>query len=276
MNLSLPYELVGTRFFERKEVKDIISYLRLALNPESLSDFKRVANVPTRGLGKTSILKIAMGQEGALPPATKRKLESFRALLKRIEGVAKEKKPSETIAFIIKEAGLEDEWKEGGDEGLSRLENAYELVNFASRYDEIEPERGVLELLSEVALQSDQDNMREDGSAVRLMTVHASKGLEFDVVFIAGLEEGLFPHSKIDDDDLAPEEAEEERRLFYVALTRARKKVFLTYAETRNIFGSRQVGLPSTFLSDIPNKLFEEILTSEHDSGRRLLLEIEF
>ena len=276
MSLSLPYELVGTRFFERKEIKDLVSYLRLALNPESLSDFKRVANVPTRGLGKTSVLKIAMGKEDSLQSSAKKKLANLRALLKNIEKVAKEKKPSETISFIIKATGLENEWKEGGDEGLARLENAYELVNFATRYDKNLPETGVLEFLSEIALQSDQDTMKDEGGAVRLMTVHASKGLEFNIVFIVGLEEGLFPHRKVNDDEVGSEEAEEERRLFYVALTRARKKVFLSYAETRNIFGSRQVGLPSEFLSDIPNKLIEGESFEDYGAGRKPLLEIEF
>lgn len=275
MRLSVPYELVGTRFFERKEIKDLISYLRLALNPDGLSDFRRVVNVPTRGLGKTSVLKIVMGEEKSLPMTTQRKLVNFREILKKIAQVAKEKKPSETIKFIIKASGLEDEWKEGGDEGLARLENAYELANFAIRYDDRSPEVGILEFLSEVALQSDQDGMRDEGGAVRLMTVHASKGLEFDVVFISGLENGLFPHGKIDD-NASPEGREEERRLFYVALTRARKKVFLSYAETRNIFGSRQVGLPSEFLSDIPDKLLEEESSSEYSSERKPLLEIEF
>ena len=276
MSLSLPYELVGTRFFERKEIKDLVSYLRLALNPESLSDFKRVANVPTRGLGKTSVLKIAMGKEDSLQSSAKKKLANLKALLKNIEKVAKEKKPSETISFIIKATGLENEWKEGGDEGLARLENAYELVNFATRYDKNLPETGVLEFLSEIALQSDQDTMKDEGGAVRLMTVHASKGLEFNIVFIVGLEEGLFPHRKVNDDEVGSEEAEEERRLFYVALTRARKKVFLSYAETRNIFGSRQVGLPSEFLSDIPNKLIEGESFEDYGAGRKPLLEIEF
>ncbi len=276
MKLSIPYELVGTRFFERKEIKDIVSYLRLALNTESLSDFKRVVNTPTRGLGKTSVLKITMGNEGSLPPAVRKKLADFRKLLETIATTAKKEKPSDVIKFVIKATGLEAEWKEGGEDGLARLENAYELVNFATRYDERPLETGILELLTEIALQSDQDGMKDEGGAVRLMTVHASKGLEFDTVFISGLEEGLFPHAKSESDDITPEEAEEERRLFYVALTRARKKVFLTYAETRNIFGSRQVGLPSEFLGDIPDKLLWWESSEEYGTDRKPLLEIEF
>ena len=135
MNHGLPYQILGTRFFERKEIKDIIAYLRSALNPDSLSDLKRIINVPARGIGKTTVLKIFSGDEATLASAMKIKLASFRSLLKEIEQISKEKKPSETLSFIIKKSGLEQEWKEGGDEGRARLENAYELANFASRYD---------------------------------------------------------------------------------------------------------------------------------------------
>ncbi|MEX2013721.1 MAG: UvrD-helicase domain-containing protein, partial [Parcubacteria group bacterium] len=252
MNHGLPYQLLGTRFFERKEVKDIVSYLRAALNPDSLSDKRRIINVPARGIGKTTVLKIFSGDESSLPPSAKIKLVNFRTLLKEIEEVSKQKKPSETISFIIKASGLEKEWKDGGDEGRARLENAYEVSNFASRYDHESPEEGILNFLADAALQSDQDEMKDGQNAVRLMTVHASKGLEFDTVFVSGLEEGLFPHQKANDDKVSAEEREEERRLFYVALTRARQKIFLSYAETRTLFGRRQVNVPSEFIFDIP------------------------
>lgn len=276
MSRSIPYQLLGTRFFERKEVKDIVSYLRAALNPDSFSDLKRIINAPTRGIGKTTVLKIFSGEESSLPPIMKTKLANFRTLLKEIEKVSKEKKPSETISFIIKASGLENEWKEGGDENRARLENAYELSNFASRYDSEVPEEGVLNFLADAALQSDQDEMRSEEQAVRLMTVHASKGLEFDVVFIAGLEDGLFPHQRINDENISPEDREEERRLFYVALTRARKKVFLSYTETRTIFGRKQVNIPSGFIFDIPETLVETETVDEYSLPRKPLLEIEF
>ena len=276
MNRSIPYQLLGTRFFERKEIKDIVSYLRAALNPDSFLDLKRIINVPTRGIGKTTMLKIFSGNESVLPLSMQTRLANFRILLRKIEKVSKQNKPSETISFIIKASGLEKEWKESGDEGRTRLENAYELSNFASCYDNELPEEGVLNFLADAALQSDQDEMRDDKQAVRLMTVHASKGLEFDIVFIAGLEDGLFPYQKMNDDNTTPEEREEERRLFYVALTRARKKVFLTYAETRTLFGRRQANIPSTFIFDIPESLIEEGVTGEHNYYRKPLLEIEF
>ena len=257
MNSAIPYQLLGTRFFERKEVKDIVSYLRAAINSDSLSDMKRVVNTPARGIGKTTVLKIFSNNESSLPSATKAKLSSFRTLLGEIERASRQKRPSETISFIIKVSGLEKKWKDGRDEGRARLENAYELSNFASRYDNESPAEGILHFLSDAALQSDQDEMKDEEKAVRLMTVHASKGLEFDTVFVSGLEDGLFPHARLYADKITEEESEEERRLFYVALTRARKKLFLSYAGARSVFGSRQVNLPSEFIFDIPENLLE-------------------
>src|SRR6185369_13977166 len=142
--------------------------------------------------------------------------------------------------------------------GAARLENAYELVSFAARYDALSPEEGILAFLTDSALQSDQDELKEEQPAVRLMTVHASKGLEFEAVFVSGLEEGLFPHEKMNQDRMTPEEAEEERRLFYVAVTRAKKMLFLSYAQLRTIFGRQQVNMPSQFILDIPTELVDE------------------
>lgn len=276
MNHDIPYQILGTRFFERKEVKDIIAYLRSALNPDSLSDLKRIINVPARGMGKTTILKVFSKDESSLPPATKIKLANFRTLLGEIEKASREKKPSETLTLIIKKSGLEQEWKEEGEEGATRLENVYELINFASRYDHLLPEEGTLNFLADAALQSDQDELKEEQKAVRLMTVHASKGLEFDTVFITGLEEGLFPHERINEENTTPEESEEERRLFYVALTRARKKVYLSYAQTRILFGNKRVNIPSEFIFDIPETLVEEERVNEYNLHRKPLLEIDF
>ena len=251
LSRNVPYQLLGTKFFERKEVKDVISYLRAAFNPESLADIKRIINVPARGIGKTTIAKIFGGFEADLPLAMKTRYSAFRSLLAQIAEITTTKSPAETISFIIKESGMEEEFKTSGEDGAARLENVYELVNFASRYSDYET------FFTDAALQSDQDELDEKRPAVRLMTVHAAKGLEFDVVFISGLEEGLFPHSKIFEGNLTPEAAEEERRLFYVAITRARKKIYLTYAQTRNIFGRTQVNMPSEFILDIPEHLLD-------------------
>jgi DNA helicase-2/ATP-dependent DNA helicase PcrA len=215
--------------------------------------------------------------EDSLPAAARLKINNFRKILSDIEECSRGKKLSETIIFIIKHSGMEEEWKEGGkDEDSARLENVYELENFATRYDTLPAEDAILAFLSDAALQSDQDEMNENNKAVRLMTVHASKGLEFETVFITGLEEGLFPHLRISESQISEEEAEEERRLFYVALTRARKKLLLTYAESRTVFGRRQVNIPSAFIFDIPPELTEEENFDDGGTTRKPLLEIDF
>jgi len=279
MKHQIPYQLLGTRFFERREIKDLVSYLRAALNPASLADLKRIINVPTRGIGKVTIAKVFAGQEDDLSPAVKQKIISFRKLLANIEAQIKILRPSQTIAYIITESGMELEWKQGKEEDAERLLNAYELVSFAARYDHLAPVAGIEAFLQDAALQSDQDELAEGGKkGVRLMTVHASKGLEFDTVFISGLEDGLFPHQKITKEGISPEEAEEERRLFYVALTRAKKKLFLSYAQVRTVFGSRQVNIPSEFVFDVPDELTEEETFSDEEGReyRKPLLEINF
>ncbi|MEY2665386.1 MAG: hypothetical protein RLZZ480_491 [Candidatus Parcubacteria bacterium] len=257
LNFEVPYQLLGTKFFERKEVKDVLSYLRLALNPGSNADLARVINEPARGIGKVTLLKIIEGNRADLNKGAQEKLASFDAIMMDIAKTATEKPLSETIKFIMKRSGIEGHYREEGTEdALERLENLRELVTLATRYDSMTPTEAVELLLESAALQSDQDEIKdkEELNAVRLMTVHAAKGLEFSYVFIAGLEEGLFPHERLDD---GKTDTEEERRLFYVALTRAQKKVFLTYAHMRTIFGSQRVNLPSSFLNDISKEYVE-------------------
>ncbi|KND48550.1 MAG: DNA helicase II / ATP-dependent DNA helicase PcrA [Parcubacteria bacterium C7867-005] len=277
MQHRLPYQMIGTRFFERKEIKDILSYLRASLNPECLSDIKRVINIPARGIGKTTVVKLFTGLQENLPTATKKKIDQFYELLGEIKKFAEKNPPSKTIQFIIRESGLETLWKENKGEDLERLENAYELAAVSERYDELSPLDGVEQLLSDSALQSDQDELSDKKIGVKLMTVHASKGLEFDVVFVSGLEDGLFPHQKITKENISKGEAEEERRLFYVAITRARNKIFLSYAQVRMIFGQREVNIPSEFIFDIPEELTEEV-TFDTDNAwkKKPLLEIPF
>lgn len=255
LSLDVPYQVLGVRFFERKEVKDILAYLQAALNPESITTMKRIINVPKRGIGKVSFLKIAEGRESELTASAKEKVMDFRAILKDISDTAKSNKPSETIKFILKRSGIEDSLKNGNDEDLERLLNIKELVTLASRYDVLKPSEGIEKLLEDAALASEQDEIKEEKNAVRLMTVHASKGLEFEYVFIVGLEDGLFPHGGVSDEK---RDDEEERRLFYVALTRAKKKVYLSYASVRTIFGSQRVNMPSEFIMDIDEELLEE------------------
>lgn len=257
LSKTIPYQMLGTKFFERKEVKDVLSYLRASLNEESNADLKRIINVPARGIGKVTLIKILAKQEETLPSATRDKITSFRRLLKEIAVKAKSDKPSETIKFIIKKAGIEDMLKFGKEEDQEKLENVRELVTLATKYDIETPEEGIEHLLSDAALATDQDSLIKNERAVKLMTVHASKGLEFDYVFISGLEQDLFPHQRMGQEELSDEDAEEERRLFYVALTRARKKLYLTYAAVRTIFGSKQVNIPSEFITDIDEGLLE-------------------
>lgn len=253
---SIPYQVLGTKFFERKEVKDIISFVRAGLNPDSLTDIKRIINVPARGIGKVTILKIFANRKEEIPLTTRIKVDQFYNLLKKIKKQAEETKPSEVIRFIIKESGIEKELKDGNDEEKERLENMRELATLAVKYDHFPLGEGIEKLVEEAALATDQDSLEKNDDAVKLMTVHASKGLEFDYIFITGLEEDLFPHQRINTTK-NKEDGEEERRLFYVALTRARKKVFLTYANTRTIFGSVQVNTPSQFISDIEESFLE-------------------
>ena len=263
LNYAVPYQLLGTKFFERKEIKDVLSYLRLALNPTSTADMARVINEPARGIGKVTMLKVIEGNKHTLTGATKEKVERFDQIMSDIADEARTKILSETLKFIIKRTGIETELKKNGTEDdLSRLENLRELVTLAVRYDELNPEEAVEALLENAALQSDQDEIKdkEEQDAVRLMTVHSAKGLEFPYVFISGLEEGLFPHERLDDTGI---DHEEERRLFYVALTRAEKKVYLTYAHMRTIYGQQKVNVPSSFINDISTEYVE----SENPKG---------
>ena len=256
LNYGVAYQLLGTKFFERREVKDTLSYLRLALNPGSTADLARIVNVPTRGIGKVTLLKMIEGRREEIKGATLQKVEGFEMMMMDIAEIAKQKPLHETIKFIMKRTGLEDDLRKGGEEGLERLENLRELVTLATRYNEYEPEEAVERFMEDAALQSDQDELKEkeEQDAVRLMTIHASKGLEFPYVFITGLEEGLFPHERLDSEKT---DHEEERRLFYVALTRAEKKVFLTFAHMRTIFGSQRINVPSQFISDISDDFLE-------------------
>ncbi len=256
INYGVPYQLLGTRFFERKEIKDVLSYLKFALNPESTADLVRIINTPKRGIGKVTVLKVVEKRLSDLPSKTLAKVQEFYALIEKIEQFARTNPVDKTISFILKKSGLEEELKKGGEEGLERLENVRELVSVGAKYAEYDPDEAVEHLLEDAALQSDQDELKEkeETDAVRLMTIHAAKGLEFPYVFITGLEEGLFPHERLDTEGV---DEEEERRLFYVALTRAQKKVYLSYAHMRTIFGSQRVNIPSSFLNDIRGELIE-------------------
>ena len=250
---QIPYQVLGIKFFERREVKDILSYIKAAYNKESLSDIKRIINTPTRGIGKVTLTKLFAGNFSDLPKTMQEKINMFYILLDKIREYTDIHTPSESIKYVIKESGLEDELSRGPSDDLERLENMRELVTLATKYDQMERGLGIEKLLEDASLASDQDTLMHKSKGVRLMTVHASKGLEFKYVFITGLEQDLFPHTRMD--GKSKEDSEEERRLFYVALTRARQKLYLSYASLRTIFGNRQVNTPSEFIYDIPEHL---------------------
>lgn len=257
LSYGVPYQMLGTKFFERKEIKDMMSFIRASLNPENVSDFTRIINIPARGIGKTTLQKILDGKEDELPESMKIKINNFRNMLVTFKEVLVNDKPSEALKYIIKKSGLEDSLKTGLEEDTDRLENIMELVTLATKYDDLPNEEGIEKFLTDSSLASDQDSLDGEKTGVRLMTVHASKGLEFDYVFICGLENDLFPHKRMGESKKSGEDAEEERRLFYVAVTRAGKKLYLTYAQTRTIFGTMEVNSPSEFIEDIPSKYID-------------------
>lgn len=250
---EIPYQVVGTRFFERKEVKDVLAFIRAARSGTPI-DIARIANVPARGIGKVTLLKILTGKTAELGGALGQKVAHFHTLLAHIKDASEKLAPSKLVQYVVQESGLERTLKEDKLEGAERLENVRELANLAARYDNYPAGGGVEALLEAAALASDQDELKDEGDAVRLMTVHASKGLEFPIVFITGLEEGLFPYEREGENDA---DKEEERRLMYVALTRAKVQVYLCYAAYRTIFGAKHATLPSQFLSDIPEHLLK-------------------
>ncbi len=252
---NVAYNLLGTKFFERKEVKDVMSYLRAAINRSCQPDLKRVFETPKRGIGKVTITKIFAGEE--VPASASAKVGKVYEFLDLIVETLQTEPLSHVMQTIIVDSGMEKEMLEGSIEDRERLENARELVSLTIAYDGVPGIESITQFLEETSLQSDQDNDTEEKKGVRLMTVHASKGLEFDHVFVVGLEQDLFPHKNIGNRKRSKEDEEEERRLFYVAVTRARKHLYLSYAELRTIFGQKQINAPSEFLEDVPEEIKE-------------------
>jgi len=251
LKYGVPYQMLGTRFFERREIKDVLSYVRLALNPKSTADLARVINEPARGIGKVTVLKIIEGKEDLISGKTRAQVDAFMGMMDELREVLAQKPLPEALKYLVKRTGMEDELRQGGETEQERLENIHELVSLATQYAEYTGLDGAEKLLEDATLQSDQDALddkNEQKSGVKLMTIHSAKGLEFSYVFITGMEEGLFPHERLSSEKI---DEEEERRLFYVALTRAMKKVFLSFAGIRTVFGSQRFNTPSSFLDDI-------------------------
>jgi DNA helicase-2/ATP-dependent DNA helicase PcrA len=280
--MRIEYNIVGGfSFYERAEVKDVIAYLKLALNPFDDIALLRVVNTPTRGLGKTSLDEVqriakgtgssiwmtiaeitdpAYGQPVSLTPRAKEALRAFRKvienLIAKVNASADSDNPvSEVIIAAIEDTGYANVLRiENSDESVARLENLEELVNAAVDYDRQE-ENGLRDFIDHAALISDTDKF--DGTApVTLMTVHMAKGLEFPVVFLVGLEDGIFPHSRSISDS---KELEEERRLAYVAITRAEKILYVTHSMRRRVYGEEIASEPSQFLNEMPLELIEDL-----------------
>ncbi len=264
---EVPYLVVGgTRFYDRREVRDVLAYLRVVANPADEVALRRILNVPRRGLGETSVAKLAAHAQaegrtlaevladpaaaGVSGPAARgaRSLAELLGVLGRLveEGVG----PGQLVAEVVARTGYDAALAaEGTVEARGRQENLAELAGAAGAYPTLE------EFLAQVALVADVDELEEDAGRVSLMTLHAAKGLEFPVVFLVGMEDGVFPHSRTLDD---PAQLEEERRLCYVGITRARERLYLTHAWSRTLFGTTTPAVPSRFLREIPEALVVE------------------
>lgn len=274
MRYAIPYTMVGgTKFYDRKEIKDVLAYLRMLYNPEDSLSLTRIINVPKRNIGATTMEHVAAYAEAqgislfeALSstdeiPVTKRgkaSLENFAAmifdLLNDIEG----KDVLSLIETVIKQTGygdMLDKEAEHDPQGESRKENVGEFLSVAKDYMDSNPEGNLQDFLENVALVSDVDDFESSDSKVTLMTLHAAKGLEFPVVFLTGLDEGLFPHSRTLMD---PAQVEEERRLAYVGITRAERQLYVTNAVTRTMYGRISAYMPSRFLAEIPPQFMED------------------
>ena len=268
---GVPYRLIGgLRFYERREVKDVMAYLRLIANPQDTLSFSRIINVPRRKLGEKSLAQLGywadahgttawdaltrLDEMSELAPAARGALTDFRDFINEVRAASQERRLVETIDLLLLRTGYERYVKETGTDGDERWANVLELRGLASEYDGLPPGEGLQAFLEETALMSDVDTMDERVQGMTLITLHMVKGLEFPVVFMLGMEEGLFPHSRSLD---SPEELEEERRLAYVGMTRAKDRLYLFHAFRRHLFGSANLNLPSRFLKDIPPTLVD-------------------
>jgi DNA helicase II / ATP-dependent DNA helicase PcrA len=265
---GVPYQIVGgVRFYERAEIKDAMAYLSVISNPSDAVALERIINVPKRGLGSTSVARLqdharragitlyeALGEADAVDLTGGAK-KACRAVLGHFEGwrvAAQEVLPAELIGAVLDESGYREELEaERTIEAEARLENLEELINAAREYERYEPEPTLDGFLQEQALYSEQDALNTEGGSVTLMTLHNAKGLEFGHVFVVGMEEGTFPHAR----SLDEQNLEEERRLCYVGITRAKETLTLSYAKLRSSWGEREYQMPSRFLSEIPEKL---------------------
>ena len=269
---ALPYTMVGgTKFYDRKEIKDVLAYLRVLYNPFDDLSLLRIINVPKRSIGATTVAKLqdyAREKETSLfmtltqlhlidsiKGKTKEKLEEFGILIFTLVSEMEDKTVLDILESILDRTGYLAQLEESTDpQDQARAENIGELLSVAKDFQDTNPSGTVEDFLEQVALVNDVDSFEQEEAKVTLMTLHAAKGLEFPIVFLCGLEEGLFPHSRT---LMNPEEIEEERRLAYVGITRAEKELYISNATTRTVFGRTSSYLPSRFIDEIPEELVD-------------------
>jgi DNA helicase-2/ATP-dependent DNA helicase PcrA len=274
INYKIPYKIIGgVRFYERREIKDIMAYLRLVHNPYDSVALRRVINVPARGIGAGTWQKIEeraqikdetlwdivtdIGQIDGIKASTRKSIESFTTLIAYLRGKRDEYRLTKILEEVIENTGYVKELeKERTVEAQTRIENIRELLTVTQQFEVTTEDASLQNFLEQTALIADVDSLNEGaGDAVVLMTLHSAKGLEFPVVFLAGLEEGIFPHSRSMQSDT---EMEEERRLAYVGITRAKDELFLTFAARRTIYGNTQISQVSRFVREVPNELLKQ------------------
>lgn len=267
---GIPYTIVGgLKFYDRKEIKDVIAYLRAIVNPFDSVSLLRVINTPRRGIGKATIDNLVnasgqlnlplweiLGDEtsvNTLAGRSAKGVNSFAQIIRHWQEQLDTLSPAEIVQGVLEDSGyIKDLQNQGTDESLDRLQNVQELYNAVLQFEEESEEVTLGAFLASTALTSDLDNLKEGQTAVSLLTLHASKGLEFPVVFLVGLEQGLFPNFRSLDD---PDSLEEERRLCYVGITRAQELLYLTHARERRLYGSRESAIASQFLAELPKEL---------------------
>ncbi|MBD2463980.1 DNA helicase PcrA [Oscillatoria sp. FACHB-1407] len=270
VSYSVPYTVVGgLRFYDRKEIKDVLAYLRAIANPDDTVSIKRVINTPKRGIGKATVdrLETAASQLGVplwqiltdetsvqtLAGRSAKSVMSFVEVIRNLQEQVDTTPASQVVQTLLEDSGyVQDLKQQGTDEADERLKNVQELYNAVIQFEEENEDATLLTFLANASLSSDLDDLQQDQHKVSLMTLHSSKGLEFPVVFLVGLEQGLFPNFRSLED---PAAIEEERRLCYVGITRAQERLFITYARERRLYGSREPASPSLFLGELPKEL---------------------
>jgi DNA helicase-2/ATP-dependent DNA helicase PcrA len=273
MRTGLPYRVFGgVRFYQRKEIKDVVGYLRLLVNPQDVISFRRVVNMPKRGIGDATVAAIEsyaremdvdvldacrhVDEIGVLATRARGAVAGFNQVMAALQARLDEGAgAARMVEFAFSESGYQMELEEDRSiEAQGRIENIHELVSVAMEMNARDPQAGLDEFLEQVSLVGEQDEYQEEDASVTLMTLHIAKGLEFPVVFIVGMEDGVFPHFRSMTDTA---ELEEERRLAYVGITRARERLYLTHAWSRMVFGQTQYNPPSRFLGELPQHLLD-------------------